>query len=82
MAVSGSRKVDRVRDRRIERIVALTTPARLLDELPLSSGQAEVVVRGRTDVAEILQGTDDRLLVGGHSPPPPYAGAWRTVRTF
>ena len=63
MAVSGSRKVDRVRDRRIERIVALTTPARLLDELPLSSGQAEVVVRGRTDVAEILQGTDDRLLV-------------------
>ncbi len=63
MPVGGSHKLDRVRDRRIERIVALTTPARLLDELPLSPEQAEVVMRGRTDVAEILQGTDDRMLV-------------------
>ena len=41
----------------------LETPALLLDELPLAPEHADVVLRGRAEVAEILDGTDDRLLV-------------------
>ncbi len=51
-----------VSDRRIERVVALTSPERLLDDLPLQPEQEEVVLRGREEVAAILDGTDDRLL--------------------
>jgi 3-deoxy-7-phosphoheptulonate synthase len=52
-----------VRDRRIERVSSLTTPASLIEQLPLGPALAEVVVRGRADTHAILQGTDDRLLV-------------------
>ncbi len=52
-----------VRDRRIARVSALTTPAELIERLPLESHLAEVVLRGRADVAAILDGRDDRLLV-------------------
>ncbi|MDX6688928.1 MAG: 3-deoxy-7-phosphoheptulonate synthase [Solirubrobacteraceae bacterium] len=52
-----------VRDRRIERVSPLTTPASLIESLPLSRAMAEVVVRGRTDTHAIVHGTDDRLLV-------------------
>jgi len=52
-----------VRDRRIERVSALTTPAALIEGLPLTPSLAEVVVRGRAETHAILQGTDDRLLV-------------------
>ena len=52
-----------VRDRRIERVSSLTTPANLIERLPLEPALAEVVVRGRADTHAILQGTDDRLLV-------------------
>ncbi len=52
-----------VRDRRIERVVALTAPDALLDELPLTVGHEEVVLRGRRDIHSILDGSDDRLLV-------------------
>ena len=55
--------LEHVRDQRIERTVPLVTPAALLEELPLSEDQAEVVVRGRRDVAAVLDGDDDRLLV-------------------
>ncbi|HYP47481.1 MAG TPA: 3-deoxy-7-phosphoheptulonate synthase [Thermoleophilaceae bacterium] len=51
-----------VRDRRIERVEALTSPEILLGELPLSAQQEEVVKRGREEVAAILGGADDRLL--------------------
>ena len=54
---------DRVRDQRIDQVVPLVTPAALLEELPLSRDQAEVVLRGRSEVADILGGRDDRLLV-------------------
>jgi 3-deoxy-7-phosphoheptulonate synthase len=57
----GSR--DRVRDQRIERIVELVSPATLLEELPLGSEREQSVVRGREEVAAVLDGTDDRLLV-------------------
>jgi 3-deoxy-7-phosphoheptulonate synthase len=56
------RPADYVRDRRIERAVPLLAPDTLLDELPLSSEQAEVVIRGRRDVHAILERADDRLL--------------------
>ncbi len=53
----------RVRDRRIERVVPLTSPARLLEELPLREEHERVVTGGRERVADILGGSDDRLLV-------------------
>jgi 3-deoxy-7-phosphoheptulonate synthase len=57
------RPADYVRDRRIERVVPLLAPDALLEELPLSDEQAEVVLRGRRDVQAVLDGGDDRLLV-------------------
>jgi 3-deoxy-7-phosphoheptulonate synthase len=54
---------DRVRDRRIERIVELAPPAALLEELPLGEAREDVVVGGREAVVEVLGGGDDRLLV-------------------
>ena len=52
-----------VRDQRIEREEPLVAPQTLLDELPLSDEQAEILVRGRDAVHAILDGEDDRLLV-------------------
>jgi 3-deoxy-7-phosphoheptulonate synthase len=54
---------DFVRDRRISDVVPLLAPDALLEELPLGSEQAEVVIRGRRDVHAVLEGMDDRLLV-------------------
>jgi len=54
---------DSVRDRRIERIEPLVAPNQLLEELPLSEAQAEVVLGGRAQVHGVLDGEDDRLLV-------------------
>ncbi len=55
--------VDQVRDRRIDEVVPLQPPSLLLEELPLEGGRADVVVRGRSEVAAILEHSDDRLLV-------------------
>lgn len=52
-----------IRDRRIERVVPLTAPDVLLDELPLTPEHAEVVLHGRRAIHSILDGADDRLLV-------------------
>jgi 3-deoxy-7-phosphoheptulonate synthase len=57
------RPADYVRDRRIERVVPLLAPDALLEELPLSGEQADVVIRGRREVQAVLDGFDDRLLV-------------------
>jgi 3-deoxy-7-phosphoheptulonate synthase len=62
MPLTPLRQLDEVRDRRIARVVPLVTPALVLHELPLTEAQAEVVTRGRAEVAEILRGEDDRLL--------------------
>jgi 3-deoxy-7-phosphoheptulonate synthase len=56
------RPADFVRDRRIERVVPLLAPDALLEELPLSREQADVVIRGRRDVRAVLEGADARLL--------------------
>jgi 3-deoxy-7-phosphoheptulonate synthase len=54
---------DRVRDQRIERIVELTSPAKLLEELPLGEDRTTAVVDGRKQVVGVLDTSDDRLLV-------------------
>jgi 3-deoxy-7-phosphoheptulonate synthase len=56
------RPADFVRDKRIERVVPLLAPDALLEELPLSAEQAEVVVAGRNQVHAVLEGADRRLL--------------------
>src|SRR2546430_6612609 len=54
---------NRVRDRRIERIVELIPPDQIIDDLPLSAEQEDAVLRHRAEVAGILDRSDDRLLV-------------------
>jgi 3-deoxy-7-phosphoheptulonate synthase len=54
---------DRVRDQRIERIEELVSPGKLLEELPLGEDRESAVVRGRGEVGNVLDGTDDRILV-------------------
>jgi 3-deoxy-7-phosphoheptulonate synthase len=54
---------DPVRDRRIEQVVPLVTPALVLHELPLTERHEEVVARGRREIASVLDREDDRLLV-------------------
>ncbi len=54
---------DRVRDQRIERIEELASPAQLLADLPLGEEREKAVVRGRGEVGNVLDGTDERVLV-------------------
>ena len=63
MSVTGSALSDAVRDRRIERLVPLAAPRELIEELPLTESEAEVLVRGRDGVEAVLERRDDRLLV-------------------
>jgi 3-deoxy-7-phosphoheptulonate synthase len=60
---TGSALSDAVRDRRIERLVPLAAPRVLIEELPLTEAHADVLTRGRAEVAAVLDGRDDRLLV-------------------
>jgi 3-deoxy-7-phosphoheptulonate synthase len=55
--------IDPVRDIRIKRTTSLASPQEVRQDLPLSAGQQELVVRSRHDVARIIDGVDDRLLV-------------------
>ena len=54
---------DSVRDLRIEAVATLTTPADMLERLPLQAAGAAAVVRDRRTTTAILDGVDDRLLV-------------------
>jgi len=54
---------DRVRDQRIERIVELVPPEALLGDLSLGEEREKGVIRGRGEVGNILDRSDDRLLV-------------------
>ncbi|HVF76980.1 MAG TPA: 3-deoxy-7-phosphoheptulonate synthase [Solirubrobacteraceae bacterium] len=56
-------QVTGVSDLRIARVSPLTTPAEVLESLPLEPELADVVLRGRDIVEAILGGTDDRLLI-------------------
>src|SRR5213594_1900915 len=51
------------RDLRVESIRPLLPPAILLEELPLSEDASQVITRARDEVAAILSGSDDRLIV-------------------
>jgi len=51
------------RDLRVESLRPLLPPAILLEELPLSEPASMTVSRGREEVARILNGQDDRLVV-------------------
>jgi 3-deoxy-7-phosphoheptulonate synthase len=53
----------KTRDLRIESIRALTPPAILLEELPLSESGSVTVTRAREEIARILRGEGDRLIV-------------------
>jgi 3-deoxy-7-phosphoheptulonate synthase len=63
MQMSPLSHLDKVHDRRIDRVVELVAPARILDDLPLTDEQADLVLRGRAEIARILDRADDRLLV-------------------
>jgi 3-deoxy-7-phosphoheptulonate synthase len=54
---------DRVRDRRIERVVELVAPAEILQDLPLGTEREDAVLGHRAEVKSILDREDDRLLV-------------------
>jgi 3-deoxy-7-phosphoheptulonate synthase len=54
---------DRVRDQRIERIEELVSPGALLEDLPLGGERESAVVRGRGEVGNVLDGSDERVLV-------------------
>ena len=56
-------EADRVRDQRIDRVVPLVPPAELLTEQPLGDARTRTVLRGRDEVAAVLEGTDDRVMV-------------------
>ncbi len=51
------------RNLRVESVHPLMSPAILLEEIPLSPAAADTVVGFRQQVAAILSGTDDRLLL-------------------
>ena len=57
------RTEESVRDQRIEQVVPLLTPALMLHQQPLSEEQANTVLRGREEIAAVLDGADDRLFV-------------------
>jgi 3-deoxy-7-phosphoheptulonate synthase len=63
MFPDSSRQLDFVRDQRIEGVTPLVPPELLLREQALAESSAEVVLRGRSVVADILNREDDRLLV-------------------
>jgi 3-deoxy-7-phosphoheptulonate synthase len=54
---------DQVRDQRIEHVRPLLSPALLREELPLTDSAADLVLRSRRAVVDVLDGADDRLLV-------------------
>jgi 3-deoxy-7-phosphoheptulonate synthase len=63
IGMESERTTDSVRDRRIERIVELVAPMALLEDLPLGEERTKAVIRGREEVAAVLDREDDRLLV-------------------
>jgi 3-deoxy-7-phosphoheptulonate synthase len=55
--------MEKTRNLRVESVRPLLSPAILLEEVPLTANAAQVVADGRRDVARILRGVDDRLVV-------------------
>jgi 3-deoxy-7-phosphoheptulonate synthase len=53
----------RTDDVRIANLRPLLPPAILMEELPVSAGASELVAHGREQIARVIHGLDDRLLV-------------------
>ncbi len=62
MTVTAENPTDTA-DRRVLSYAPLPTPTEILGELPLGEVREAVVERSRTEVADVLAGRDDRLLV-------------------
>jgi 3-deoxy-7-phosphoheptulonate synthase len=60
---ASTRDTTRIDDTRIDAVRPLITPALLLEKLPVSDATLTLVERSRADIAGILAGRDDRLLV-------------------
>jgi 3-deoxy-7-phosphoheptulonate synthase len=56
-------KRDGVRDQRIAKVVELSPPQALLEELPLGEERAKKVIQAREEVRAVLNGSDQRLMV-------------------
>ena len=54
---------ERVRDQRIDRVVPLAPPTEILGDLPLTAEHEATILRGRSEIVDILRREDDRLLV-------------------
>ena len=50
-------------DRRVLSYSPLPTPTEILDELPLGEAREALVARSRAEIADVLAGRDDRLMV-------------------
>ena len=61
---ASTRDTTRIDDTRIDAVRPLMTPALLQEKLPVSEATLALVERSRADVARVLHGTDDRLVVG------------------
>ena len=56
-------KRDGVREQRIAKVVELTPPGKVIEELPLGEERTKAVIRGRQEVVDVLHGRDPRLMV-------------------
>jgi len=56
-------KRDGVREQRIAKVVELSPPQTLLEELPLGQERAKAVIKAREEIGAVLRGTDTRLMV-------------------
>jgi 3-deoxy-7-phosphoheptulonate synthase len=59
----STRDTTRIDDTRIEAVRPLITPALLMEDLPGSDATLALVERSRDEIARVLQGRDDRLVV-------------------
>ena len=60
---TGTRDTTRIDDTRIDAVRPLMTPALLQEQLPVSAETLALVERSRDDIALVLHGVDDRLIV-------------------
>ncbi len=57
------KRMEQLHDLRVSRIIRLSSPRSLKEELPIDEKVAETVITGRREVENILTGKDSRMLV-------------------
>ena len=55
--------MEQLQNTNISKIQRLPSPENYLDRLPITNEAAAMIVNGRTEIANILAGRDNRLLV-------------------